>query len=183
MNTFLFEEKTGKQIFWSFVLTNAVYLSMILYTIPYLHTITDGLEILDLRTNYSKKDVFELFSILQESWQSYYVFPQLFLDSLYPALFVICYTWIIIKLQKQIWIKNKWLKIFAIFPLITAFSDYFENICIFIMLKTYPEITNLIVNFWSSFSLAKYIFWMMSFGIILILLVVWSLKKLKERKV
>lgn len=67
MNTFLFEEKTGKQIFWSFVLTNAVYLSMILYTIPYLHTITDGLEILDLRTNYSKKDVFELFSILQES--------------------------------------------------------------------------------------------------------------------
>ena len=44
-------------------------------------------------------------------------------------------------------------KIFAIFPLITAFFDYFENICIFIMLKAYPEITNLVVDFGSSFSL------------------------------
>ncbi|RAL55922.1 hypothetical protein BLM37_00015 [Candidatus Gracilibacteria bacterium GN02-873] len=42
-------------------------------------------------------------------------------------------------------------KIFAIFPLITVFLDYFENICIFIMLKTYPEITNLVVDFGSSF--------------------------------
>ena len=52
MSKFLFEEKTGKQIFWSFVLTNIIYLSMILCTIPYLHTITNSLEILDLKTNY-----------------------------------------------------------------------------------------------------------------------------------
>ena len=102
MNHLLFSPKSNKQIALALLAANIVYLLMAAVTMPQLSVWADGLTILDMRSGgYTAQDAAALYTALGSAGRHYYLFPQLFLDSLYPALFALAYTWLIVRMLRQ----------------------------------------------------------------------------------
>ena len=92
------------------------------------------------------------------------------------------YTWIIIRLLQQLSIQNKWLKVLCYLPLITSFFDYLRIIIIFITLKSYPELSPTLVQLGSVCTFLKNISGMMTFSVMIVLFLVWAVRKLRQNK-
>ena len=183
MNKFLFGNKNNRQIWIIFIVANLLYSLMIFMSIPHLQKLSQGLPILDIRAGgYTLEEVQALYTALGSEGRSYYLFPQLFFDIFYPGLFAVTYTWIIIRLLQQLSIQNKWLKGLCYLPLITSFFDYSENISIFITLKSYPELSPTLVQLGSVCTFLKNISGMMTFSVIIVLFLVWVVRKLGQNK-
>ncbi len=178
MKKIVFAPKKNRQIWIAFLLANAVYLLMIVVSIPHLQMLSQGLPILDMRPKgYTLNEVQALYTALGSEGRSYYLFPQLFLDAFYPVLFALAYTWIISRLLQQLSAESKWLKILSYLPLLTSFFDYSENLCTFIGLKSYDELSPMVVQFGSIFTMMKNIFGMMTFSAVILLFIVWIIRK------
>jgi len=178
MKEFLFGKKNNHQIWLMFIVTNLLYALLIFMSIPHLQKLSQGLPILDMRSEgYTLEDAQVLYTALGSEGRSYYLFPQLFFDMFYPALFALAYTWIIIRLLQQLSIQNKWLKGLCYLPLITGFFDYSENISTFITLKSYPDLSPTLVQLGSFCTSLKSISGMMTFSVIIILFLVWVVRR------
>lgn len=183
MNKFLFGNKNNRQIWIIFIVANLLYSLIIFMSIPHLQKLSQGLPILDIRSGgYTLEEVQVLYTALWSEGRSYYLFPQLFFDIFYPGLFAVTYTWIIIRLLQQLSIQNKWLKGLCYLPLITSFFDYSENISIFITLKSYPELSPMLVQLGSVCTFLKNISGMMTFSVMIVLFLVWVVRKLRQNK-
>ena len=184
MTNLLFQAKSNKQIAAALLAANTVYFLMATVTMPQLLAWTDGLAILDMRTGgYTVKDAAALYTALGSAGRRYYLFPQLFLDSFYPALFALAYTWLIVRLLRQpISLISKHFAAVCFFPLLTAAFDYAENLCIFIGLTRYPVPSPVATQLGSLFTQLKLLFGMLSFTAIALLAVIWLTYRFRYRK-
>ncbi|GAB5561325.1 MAG: hypothetical protein SynsKO_29720 [Synoicihabitans sp.] len=96
---FLQGKARGEIVLSLFVLTTAVYLVMILGTIPHVQGFAPGVALFDLSpTGYSHEHAKFLLGSLGAEGRSVYLFPQLAMDFIYPGLFAISYS---LKEQKR----------------------------------------------------------------------------------
>ncbi|MCB0731749.1 MAG: hypothetical protein KDC88_12015 [Ignavibacteriae bacterium] len=147
---------TGRILIILFVITQIVYLLMLLYTIPNLMSYANGMKILDLMpTGYSVDYAKSLFYELGIVGRDYYLFRQIPVDMIYPFLFAVTYSLLLTYLFKSSFTPESKIHYLSILPLFGGFFDYLENIGIILMLSNYPKFLDLLANVTNLFSILK----------------------------
>lgn len=174
---------SGKKVLSLFILTNVVYLFMIIVTIPKTMRFSNGMKLLDmLPTGYNQNYINELFKTLGENGREIYLTNQIPVDMIYPLLFGLTYTLLLAYFLKKL---NK-LKFpytyLCVLPIIAGIADYMENIGIITMLNSYPDLSETTVNTTNTFSVIKSTSTSIFFIALMVILIILGIKFLKRNK-
>jgi len=156
MKNLLIKHSSGKKVLLWFLLANLFYVLMVTITIPKVMHFANGIKILDmLPAGYDFEYVNNLFLALGEEGRSAYLFQQIPLDMVYPFLFGVAYSLLLVFLLKKLdKTETSWFYL-AYLPLISGFSDYAENIGIITLLNQFPDISETTVKVSKVCSLVK----------------------------
>jgi hypothetical protein len=174
---------SSKKVLLLFILANIVYAIMLIITIPEVMHYSGGMKILDMMpTGYDAHYVNTFFSTLGIQGRNAYLYHQLPLDLLYPALFGISSCLILAYFLNKLEKLNSPLFYLCFIPLFSGFFDYGENIGIISMLTDYPNNSILQVQITSTFSILKSILTSIYFIILIITLLAVAKNKYFPRK-
>lgn len=147
---------TGSRIIGLLLVTWVVYGYMLLYSIPHLVELTDGMKPLDvLPLGYSSDYVRSLFQALGEDGRHYYLTHQIPVDMVYPALFIVTYSLLTFYLLRKSGIRENTAMRLSVIPVLAGLCDYMENLGIVVMLRSFPDVSNTISTITSCFSVGK----------------------------
>ncbi len=153
---FMHKHSTGKLVLVLFTLTMAVYLTMLFYTIPAVTAFAPELPIFDLSpSGYSFNYGNELLNALGEEGRNLYLTIQLPLDFIYPGLFSITYSLMLVWLFGKIFDANSKTYYFSFIPFLAGIFDYGENVFIIKMINSFPDLQVITVKVASIFTIAK----------------------------
>jgi hypothetical protein len=156
---------------------------MLLVTIPKVMSFADGMKLLDmLPFGYEAVYVQQLFDTLGEEGRLAYLTWQLPLDMIYPGLFVLSYSLITVYLLNKMGKFNGWAINLAFIPIIVGLADYLENVGIITMLLKYPNQTSIMVEFTSTFSMAKAMSTTVFFACLLVILISYVVLYVKNKR-
>ncbi|MBU0729414.1 MAG: hypothetical protein KKE17_12865 [Proteobacteria bacterium] len=156
---FLKQWSSGKIVLGLFIATMVVYLTMLLYTIPAVERFAQGKALFDLSPfGYSHEYALSLLETLGKDGRSLYLHLQLPLDFIYPGLFAISHSLLLTWIFNKGYAADSKIFYFAAIPFLGGFFDYLENICIIVMIKSYPNVPHELVNVSSTFTLLKSVF-------------------------
>jgi hypothetical protein len=160
---------SGKLVLGLFMATMAVYLTMLLYTLPAVERFVPEKALFDLSpAGYTYEYAVSLLEVLGPEGRSMYLYRQLPLDFIYPGLFAISYSLLLT------WVFGKGFaydsKIFylSVIPFFGGLFDYLENICIIQIIKSYPTVPHGMVNVSSTFTILKSAFTTAFFFLLLV---------------
>ena len=174
---FMQKHSTGKVILVLFVLTMAVYSTMLLYSIPAVTAFAPTLPLFDLSpAGYSFNHANELLKTLGDEGRNLYLSTQLPLDFLYPGLFSVTYSLLLVWLFGKTINVNSKIYYFSLVPFLAGIFDYAENIFIIKMINSFPDLQVTTVKIASIFTILKSSFTMFFF-ILLIASVAFIIKK------
>jgi hypothetical protein len=155
---------TGKRVLILFILTMAVYFTMIFYSIPAVSSFAPNLPIFDLSPfGYSFSYANELLTLLGTKGRELYLTTQLPLDFIYPGLFSITYSLMLVWLCSKIFSENSKVYYLTIVPFFAGIFDYIENIYIIKMINSFPNLEVATVESASIFTILKSSFTMFFF--------------------
>ena len=161
---FMQGKASGKNVLMLFVVTMAVYLLMLLVTIPRVQGYAPDTALFDLSpTGYTHSQALTLLESLSHAGREAYLFPQLALDFVYPGLFAICYSLTLFWVYSKRVQPNSKLWYLAFLPALGGLFDYVENILIIQMITTFPDVAEGLVSASSGFTLLKSAFSTASF--------------------
>ncbi len=124
-----------------------------------LHQITGGSSILDLSFPwYSADDAYEVFTALGPEGRVFNLTKILPLDVFFPLSYGFFFCSLIGFLYKTVGCKKKIYTGLSFLGGFAAFFDLLENICIFIMLKSYPSISVNTARCSNIFTQTKFLF-------------------------
>ena len=147
---------TGRNVLVLVVVTMAVYLVMLLVTILRVHSYAPDAALFDLSPGgYSHSQALTLLESLGQAGRDAYLFPQLALDFIYPGLFAICFSLMLIWVYAKRFQAPSKLRYLALLPAFGGLCDYVENILIIRMIRTFPDVTESLVSVASGFTLLK----------------------------
>lgn len=157
-----------------FILTNAVYFAMLNYSIPELMSASGDLPIFDMSpSGYSYQQALALLSSLGEEGRHFYLSTQLVLDLFYPLLFGLCYFSLLQWLIKHMQLKRRALTVVSFLPFLACIFDYIENVAIWLMLSSFPDLSKTVVAISSVLTVTKSILTMAYFtGLLVVLILV-----------
>jgi hypothetical protein len=156
MKNLIKKNLNGKKVILLFILCNIVYAIMLVITIPQVTHYSGGMKILDMMpTGYDAHYVNTLFNTLGIQGRHAYLYHQLPLDLIYPALFGISSCLVLAYFLDKLKKLDGPLFYLCLIPLFSGFFDYGENIGIVMMLKDYPNISVLQVQITNVFSVLK----------------------------
>lgn len=154
----------GKVISVLFVLTMTVYIAMLSYSIPAVSAFAPELPIFDLSpSGYSLNYATELLNSLGTEGRNLYLSTQLPLDFIYPGLFSITYSLLLVWLFGKTFNVNSKIYYFAFVPFLAGIFDYIENVFIIKMISSFPDLQVTTVKIASTFTILKSSFTMFSF--------------------
>jgi len=183
LTKFINRNISGKKVLGLFILTNAVYVFMLIVTIPKTMGFSNGMKLLDMMPiGYDLNYVSELFNSLGEIGQEIYLTNQIPVDMIYPLLFGLTYCLILAYFLKKLNKLNTSFIYLCLIPIIAGIADYLENFGIIAMLKNYPELTEVAVITTSTFSLIKSISTSVFFIVLIVMLIILGIKFLKRNK-
>ena len=174
---------SGKKVLGLFVLTNIVYLFMLMVTIPKTMGFSNGMKLLDmLPTGYNQDYVNKLFKTLGENGREIYLTSQIPVDMIYPLLFGLTYSLLLAYFLKKLNILKSSFKYLCLLPIIAGIADYMENIGIIAMLNSYPDLTETLVNATNTFSVIKSTSTSIFFIALIVILIILGIKFIKRNK-
>lgn len=133
---------TGKNVLAFLVPALMVYGVMLLYTIPTIMEYAPGMVLFDLSpTGYTYEYSQKLLLTLGDEGRDFYLYTQLPLDFVYPALFAVSCSLLLSWLLSKSQTKDSKLYYLCFIPLLAGLFDYFENICLLHSLSSYPDIS------------------------------------------
>lgn len=169
---------TGKVVSLLFIATMAVYLTMLLYSIPAVNSFAPELKLFDLSpTGYTPGYAISLLESLGYEGRATYLTLQLPLDFLYPGLFAVTYSLLLTWLFSKGAEDDSRIFYFSLVPMLAGLFDYIENVFIVIMLKSYPDISSSIVESASLFTVLK-----SGFSTAFFILLFWGLVRFIKQK-
>lgn len=146
----------GKNVLIFLVPSLAVYLVMLFYTIPSVQSFVPEMKVFDLMpAGYSHDYAVDLLSSLGASGRDVYLYTQLPLDFIYPALFSISSSLLLAWLYLKRHDEDSRIFTLCLVPMLAGISDYLENIQIVVLLLSYPDISRIQVAFASGATIAK----------------------------
>ncbi len=159
---------TGRVISVLFILTMTVYFVMLSYSIPAVSAFAPDLPIFDLSpAGYSLTYADELLNALGTKGRETYLSSQLPLDFIYPGLFSITFSLLLVWLFGKTCRVNSKIYYFALVPFLAGMFDYVENIFIIKMIHSFPELQASTVNIASTFTILKSSFTMFFFVLLI----------------
>lgn len=170
----------GKALFALMTASLSLYLMIIFYSIPLVVSASAGTRIFDvLPTGYTQADALQILTSIGEAGRSTYLYLQLPLDAIYPALFAISHSCLFIWLaRKRYALSSNWLYV-AYLPFMAATFDYAENIGIWTMLTQYPNVMQNTVDLACLFTQIKSLVTTVFFTACLIVLVQVLISRMK----
>ena len=169
---------TGKVVSLLLIVTMAVYLTMLLYTIPAVIAFAPDMMLFDLLpTGYTPEYAASLLAALGAEGRATYLTLQLPLDFLYPGLFAITYSLLLTWLFSKAAVADSKIFYFSLVPILTGLFDYIENGFIVLLLRSYPDISSSIVELASFFTLLK-----SGFSTVFFILLFWGLVRFIKKK-
>lgn len=149
-------QKKGRVIFIWFVATQAIYLVMVLVTLPRLAALAGGLHPFDLMPRgYDYSHAQDFLAAIGAGGRRYYLSRQIPLDLIYPAMFMITYSGIWLWLYEKSGLTSGFTRVFAGLPVIAALADYLENTLIVAMLVKFPALSAALVDYASLATVTK----------------------------
>ncbi len=180
---FIESKNSGKIILGLFILTNIIYIYMLMVTIPKTMEFSNGMKLLDMMpTGYDWNYVNELFNTLGENGRKTYLTNQIPVDMLYPLLFGLSYCLIFAYFLKKLDKLSSSFIYLCLLPIIAGVADYLENFGIIKMLNNYPDLTETTVNTTNIFSVLKSISTSIFFIALIIILIILGIKLVKRNK-
>jgi len=181
---FMQKYSTGKIILVLFVLTMAVYLIMLSYSIPAVTAFAPELPIFDLSPlGYSFSYANELLDALGLEGRNLYLSTQLPLDFIYPGLFSITYSLLLVWLFGKVFNVNSKIYYLALVPFFAGVFDYVENIFIIKMISSFPDLQVNTVKIASTFTVLKSSFTMAFFILLIVGIALLVKQKLANNRV
>lgn len=169
----------GKTVLFLLVLTNLVYVYMLLVSIPKVMNFSGGMKIPDVMpTGYEPEYVLTLFEKLGEQGRNVYLYQQLPVDLFYPLLFSITYCLVILYLLQKLQKLNRETYYLCLLPLMGGLFDYMENFGIIHLLNTFPAMSVSIIKLSAFFTVLKSMVSTISFVVIIVLLLWLTYRKL-----
>ena len=146
----------GKTVLLLFIITNLIYASMLMYSLPLVSSYAPELVLFDMSPmGYSYIQAIELLTSLGIEGRNAYLSVQLPLDFIYPGMFSVSYALLITWMLKQYLPKDSKLFFIAFVPFLAGGFDYLENISIIVMLDSFPDISENLVSSASAFTIVK----------------------------
>lgn len=146
----------GKKVLGLFILTNVVYVFMLVVTIPKTMGFSNGMKLLDmLPTGYNQDYVNNLFRTLGENGRKIYLTNQIPVDMIYPLLFGLTYSLLLAYFLKKLNKLKSPFTLLCLLPIIAGIADYLENIGIITMLNSYPDLTQIMAKTTNIFTIIK----------------------------
>ena len=183
MKELISKNSNGKTVVIFVVITSIVYLIMPIITMPLVNQFTNGMKILDLLPGgYNFEYVITLFNTLGEEGRHSYLFYQIPVDMVFPLLFAITNSLLIVFFLKKLkQLKTPFIYLCFV-PLISGVADYSENTGIIIMLNQFPDITMFAVKITSLFSVIKNFAITISFLVIIVLGILLAIKSKAQKR-
>ena len=144
------------------------------YLIPAIESTTEGIRCFDMNFGYSYDDAVKFLSLISETGRNTYLRIQLPLDFVYPVAYCVFFSLLIVTLMKK---KSA----LILLPAVLAVTDYCENICTVIMLKSSAPSRQL-VSFASTVTQVKTVLMYVCFILIAILIIYGIINKIKNKK-
>ncbi len=182
MRKFLHKNIKGSKVALLFVLANLVYALMLFKTIPDVMAFADGMKLPDmLPAGYDFAYISDLFEKLGDAGRNAYLFQQIPVDMVYPALFAISYCLLLAFFIKKLNGLNSPMVYACLLPIIAGVFDYMENIGIISMLTSYPDLSKDTVVATNIFTLVKSTSTSIYFVLLLIVMVMVGIKYIRNR--
>ena len=174
---------SGRKVLSLFILTNIVYLFMLMVTIPKTMKFSNGMKLLDmLPRGYNQDYVNELFKTLGENGREIYLTNQIPVDMIYPLLFALTYSLLLAYFLKKLNKLKSPFTYLCLLPIIAGIADYLENFGIITMLNSYPDLTETTVNATNTFSVIKSTSTSIFFIALIVILILLGIKFLKRNQ-
>lgn len=154
-----------------------IYVLMIQITLARLQEMSGGSPVFDMMpAGYDSQFAQNLLTALGAEGRHYYLWRQIPLDLIYPALFGMSFfllaTWLAGKLQAY----QRILGLTALVAVAVAVFDYIENIFIILMLRQFPELSDTLVGAASMATLFKSGLTTIYFVVVMVVLLVWAIR-------
>ena len=153
----------------------ALVFGAIIVTLIQLTTLTGGTGILDFDRGYTFERVQEVFGSYGEAGFALYGRIQLF-DLFNPAIYSLLFASFIYLLWKGR--KNIWV---VIIPLAAGLLDYAENLALYLLSSSYPELSSQLISFSSTLSIIKNLALFGTIAALLIGLIFWIRQRLSTK--
>ena len=171
----------GRSVLTLFILTQAVYLVMMIVTLPHLRTLSSGSDPFDMvPTGYDLTYAVSFLQAIGEQGRTYYLTRQIPLDLFYPGLFAISYGMMWLWLFAKLSASRDSFRGIALIPVFVGLTDYAENASIVGMLKTFPQVPETLVSVASALTVVKSTGTLLYFLALVVLLGILGLQKLKR---
>jgi hypothetical protein len=162
--SFMQKYSSGKLVSVLFALTMVVYVAMLSYSIPAVSAFAPEFPLFDLSPlGYSFTYASELLSSLGADGRNLYLSIQLPLDFIYPGLFSVTYSLMLVWLCSKLFKKNSKIYYFSLVPFLAGIFDYAENIYIIKMINSFPDLQVTTVKTASMLTILKSSFTMVFF--------------------
>lgn len=166
---------TGKNVLLFLIPSLVIYFSMLLYTIPMVKQYASGMELFDLSpTGYSYEYSMKLLEILGDKGRDTYLYIQLPLDLIYPALFAISSCLLLAWVFSKGKVSAPAMYYLCMIPMFAGLLDYLENIHIFLMITNYPDISENQVAISSLMTVGKSVLTTIFFALLIVGLIKWG---------
>lgn len=164
-----------------------IYALMLLITLPKLQEISGGIPMFDMMpSGYDSEFADRLLTALGVEGRQYYLWRQIPLDLIYPALFGTSFFLLAAWLAGKLHAFQRVLGLAALVAGAAGVSDYIENIFIVLMLRNLPDLSDTLVSAANIATIFKSGLTMIYFVILLLVLLAWVIRfifRLKSPKV
>jgi hypothetical protein len=163
-----------------FLVTQAVYLAMVLLTLSHLRVLAGGMEPFDLLpAGYDIGYAMRFLEAIGSEGRDYYLSRQIPLDLIYPGLFAVSYALLWLWLLARAGGGPASLRMIAWLPILAGLADYAENGLVAAMLTRFPELSTVLVTTASVLTMAKSAITVLYFVALTILLIAVGIRKFK----
>ena len=175
---------SGKKVLLLFILTNVVYVFMLMVTIPKTMAFSGGMDLLDMMPfGYDLNYVNTLFNALGDFGRETYMTKQIPVDMVYPLLFGVTYCLLLGYFLKKIDRLKTPYSYLCLLPIVAGVFDYLENFGILVMLNDFPDLTVSSVSLINVFTIIKSISTSLFFISLLVVLISLLLRYLNKKKI
>lgn len=182
MNKLFIKYATGKRVLLFFILSSLVYVAMLVYTVPKVMQYANGMKLPDLMpTGYNFEYVNALFASLGAEGRHIYLWQQIPLDLVYPALFALCYSLMLAYFIKKLKPTKSPIFFFCWLPVMGGTADYLENFGVITLLRRFPDITEHTVQLTSLATVIKSSATTVYFLVLLVVLVAVGIHRIKRK--
>jgi hypothetical protein len=142
---------SGRLVILLLVLSAALWALLAFVTVPQLTLWTGGLPPFDVRFGYSYDEARAFLEAAGDVGRSYYLFPELTLDTIFPPLYAaahaLAFWWLTMPGRLRAGaVPVVWRCLLVALPVVELIFDGIENICIARMIESWPDLSRRLVG-------------------------------------